>query len=341
MEIAESDLGDEKENVEEQTWADIVGNEDHQTLSQSHWRNEEPLIKEGIKIAQIDAEEVKTQVANWSSAVICMVLGANPLFAVFEGFIQRMWGKLEIAQIVRMNGGFTIVKFNDDATRDHVLEHRVIPFDRKSGEAKQWVKKEVKRGGSRQEKTWDIVDQTKTKGAKVMGADEKDKEEVRMGNEFRIQGGDTLGNSGVQVLVRQRKRREENRIASYVNNHGTIVDNYPDVVKHYIDHFKSYMGSCSSVNRRLDIISNSSSFTGPLPSTKPILLLLLSTKVSPSFEMFSPGANSPSSPFNSLISRDFSFPKCRALLNSPYRFLSKLTELLGNKESPGFFAIGI
>ncbi|KAF4387917.1 hypothetical protein F8388_005534 [Cannabis sativa] len=166
--------------------------------------SEEPLIKEGIKIAQIDAEEVKTQVANWSSAVICMVLGANPLFAVFEGFIQRMWGKLEIAQIVRMNGGFTIVKFNDDATRDHVLEHRVIPFDRKSGEAKQWVKKEVKRGGSRQEKTWDIVDQTKTKGAKVMGADEKDKEEVRMGNEFRIQGGDTLGNSGVQVLVRQR-----------------------------------------------------------------------------------------------------------------------------------------
>uniref|UniRef100_A0A803P9Z7 Reverse transcriptase domain-containing protein n=1 Tax=Cannabis sativa TaxID=3483 RepID=A0A803P9Z7_CANSA len=47
-------------------------------------------------------------------------------------------------------------------------------------------------------------------------------------------------------------KEEENTIASFVDLHGNIVDNYPDVVRHYIDHFKSYMGSYSSVTRRLD-----------------------------------------------------------------------------------------
>ncbi|XP_060965529.1 uncharacterized protein LOC133034457 [Cannabis sativa] len=49
-----------------------------------------------------------------------------------------------------------------------------------------------------------------------------------------------------------KKRREENRIASFVDIQGNIVDNYPNVVRHYIDHFKSYMGSCSLVSRKLD-----------------------------------------------------------------------------------------
>ncbi|XP_062080831.1 uncharacterized protein LOC133785627 [Humulus lupulus] len=91
----------------------------------------EPLIKDGKKIAQVDIEEVKFQYANWSSAVICMVLGANPPMAVFEGFIKMVWGHLGIAQIARMTMGLTMVKFNDDATRDHVLENGILQFDRK------------------------------------------------------------------------------------------------------------------------------------------------------------------------------------------------------------------
>ncbi|KAM6542553.1 hypothetical protein CsatB_007000 [Cannabis sativa] len=92
----------------------------------------EPLIHEGQKIAKVDVEEVKMQAGNWSTVVICMVLGANPPFAVFEGFIRRMWGKLGIVQVVRVNAGFTIVKFNDEATRDLILKEGMIQFDRKS-----------------------------------------------------------------------------------------------------------------------------------------------------------------------------------------------------------------
>ncbi|XP_062114042.1 uncharacterized protein LOC133825062 [Humulus lupulus] len=90
--------------------------EDFQSDSQLHWQQfrssnlsssepkleyTEPIFRNGQKLAQVDAEEVRIQSANWSSAVVCMVLGANPPMAVFE------------------------------ATRDHVLENGVLQFDRK------------------------------------------------------------------------------------------------------------------------------------------------------------------------------------------------------------------
>ncbi|XP_062086300.1 uncharacterized protein LOC133792411 [Humulus lupulus] len=67
-----------------------------------------------------------------------MVLGANPPFAIFEGFIKRIWGKLGIDRITRLNAGFTLVKFRDEATRDLVLEAGVLHFDRKPVIVKPW-----------------------------------------------------------------------------------------------------------------------------------------------------------------------------------------------------------
>ncbi|KAM6556565.1 hypothetical protein CsatB_003584 [Cannabis sativa] len=91
----------------------------------------EPIVRDGKKIAQVDLEEVKSEEANWNTAVICMVLGENIPAAVFEGFVRRIWGHLGINQISRMTMGLTMVKFNDEATRDEVLENGVIQFDRK------------------------------------------------------------------------------------------------------------------------------------------------------------------------------------------------------------------
>uniref|UniRef100_A0A803PMG1 Uncharacterized protein n=1 Tax=Cannabis sativa TaxID=3483 RepID=A0A803PMG1_CANSA len=64
----------------------------------------ELLIRDGVKIAQVDVEEIKLQVECWDSAIICMVLGANPPIAIFEGFIRRIWGNPSVAEIARMNG---------------------------------------------------------------------------------------------------------------------------------------------------------------------------------------------------------------------------------------------
>ncbi|XP_062080942.1 uncharacterized protein LOC133785744 [Humulus lupulus] len=64
--------------------------------------------------------------------------GANPPMAVFEGYIKRIWGHLGIAQIARMTMGLTMVKFNDEATRDLVLENGVLQFDRKPVIVRPW-----------------------------------------------------------------------------------------------------------------------------------------------------------------------------------------------------------
>ncbi|XP_062086494.1 uncharacterized protein LOC133792601 [Humulus lupulus] len=136
------------------SWADKVETNDFQASAQKQWQKfqagnlsfsdqklefTEPIFREGWKFAQIDAEEVKMQSTNWSLAVICMVLGANPPMTVFEGIIKRVWGHLGITQIARMTMGLTMVKFNDDATRDHVLENGLIHFDRKSVIVRPWT----------------------------------------------------------------------------------------------------------------------------------------------------------------------------------------------------------
>ncbi|XP_062119031.1 uncharacterized protein LOC133832737 [Humulus lupulus] len=148
-EIADGEVHEGEPKVPEfaaSSWADKVEAGDYQSSAQKHWNQfksgklsfsdqkleyAEPLVKDGKRIALIDEDEVRNQSANWNSAVICMVLGANPPMAVFEGFIKRVWGHLGISQIARMTMGLIMVKFNDEATRSHVLENGCLHFDRK------------------------------------------------------------------------------------------------------------------------------------------------------------------------------------------------------------------
>ncbi|XP_062109683.1 uncharacterized protein LOC133821348 [Humulus lupulus] len=70
--------------------------------------------------------------------MVCIVLGANPPFVVFEGFINKLWGKLGIERIARMNAGYTLVKFRDEAMRDMILEAGVVRYDRKPVILRLW-----------------------------------------------------------------------------------------------------------------------------------------------------------------------------------------------------------
>ncbi|XP_062085514.1 uncharacterized protein LOC133791609 [Humulus lupulus] len=99
---------------------------------------EESLLREGKLIAQVHLEEIEVEASFWNSTLVCIVLGANPLITIFEGFIRRLWGKLGIERVARMNAGYTIVKFRDEATRDLVLESGVVHFDRKAVILRPW-----------------------------------------------------------------------------------------------------------------------------------------------------------------------------------------------------------
>ncbi|XP_062118254.1 uncharacterized protein LOC133831861 [Humulus lupulus] len=78
-------------------------------------RFEELIVQEGQRIAQVDLDEVQT-----------------------KSFIKRIWGKLGIERIARLNNGFTLVNFRDEVTRNLVLEAGVLHFDRKPMIVKPW-----------------------------------------------------------------------------------------------------------------------------------------------------------------------------------------------------------
>ncbi|XP_062075064.1 uncharacterized protein LOC133779080 [Humulus lupulus] len=142
----------EKE-VGSRKWAIESEETDFQELAKEKWSNfqgnltanggvrlnyEEPMVRDGKRIAQIDVEETEVEASFWKSALVCVVLGANPPLAVFEGFINRLWGKLGIERIARMNASHTLVKFRDETTRDLVLEAGVVHFDRKPVLLRPW-----------------------------------------------------------------------------------------------------------------------------------------------------------------------------------------------------------
>ncbi|XP_062086259.1 uncharacterized protein LOC133792374 [Humulus lupulus] len=49
-----------------------------------------------------------------------------------------------------------------------------------------------------------------------------------------------------------KKRRAENRIASFINEQGNLVDNFLEVVSLFLNHFRSIMGSPSSAKQKID-----------------------------------------------------------------------------------------
>ncbi|XP_062089518.1 uncharacterized protein LOC133796053 [Humulus lupulus] len=136
------------------SWAEEVENNPYHEAAKATWSRfkeslpfqggttleyKAPLHLEGQKIAQLDLEEIAVEAYFWNSALIFVVMGANSPLPVFEGFINRIWGKLGIDRIVRMNSGYTMVKFRDEATRDLVLESGVVHFDRKPVILKPWT----------------------------------------------------------------------------------------------------------------------------------------------------------------------------------------------------------
>uniref|UniRef100_A0A803QD36 DUF4283 domain-containing protein n=1 Tax=Cannabis sativa TaxID=3483 RepID=A0A803QD36_CANSA len=97
-----------------------------------------PLIRDGIKITQVDLEEVCEEENCWKSAIICKVLGANPPITIFKGFIKRVWGHLGVVQVSKMSMGLIMVWFRDEATRDQVLEVGVVQFDKNPVIIRPW-----------------------------------------------------------------------------------------------------------------------------------------------------------------------------------------------------------
>uniref|UniRef100_A0A803NSM9 DUF4283 domain-containing protein n=1 Tax=Cannabis sativa TaxID=3483 RepID=A0A803NSM9_CANSA len=90
-------------------------------------------------VFKLDLDEVECEASFWKNSIVCIVLGVYPLFKVFEGFIQRVWGNLGIERIARINSGFTLISFRDEETRNLIMETGVIHFDKKHVVLRPWT----------------------------------------------------------------------------------------------------------------------------------------------------------------------------------------------------------
>ncbi|XP_062100689.1 uncharacterized protein LOC133806613 [Humulus lupulus] len=134
---AEEAEGTEYQRSAKDVWSKFKSN---QVLTPSTRLNFTEPLKVGDQIvACLDMEEVEIEASFWKNAIVCIVLGANPPFRVFEGFVKRVWGNLGVDKIVRMHSGFTLVNFRDEATQDLILETGVIHFDKKPVVLRPWT----------------------------------------------------------------------------------------------------------------------------------------------------------------------------------------------------------
>uniref|UniRef100_A0A803P4Q5 Reverse transcriptase domain-containing protein n=1 Tax=Cannabis sativa TaxID=3483 RepID=A0A803P4Q5_CANSA len=125
----------------------------------------EPMIRNGIKIAQVDLEEVREQGNCWKSAVICKVLGSNPPVPIFKGFIKRVWdiwGSTKCSSCSKF--GHTKATCRHAKIQKEREEKQLQQVQKKQKEIKETMEKAS--NSSQQKKEWIIPKKTATQRQK-------------------------------------------------------------------------------------------------------------------------------------------------------------------------------
>ncbi|KAL9247595.1 hypothetical protein vseg_021012 [Gypsophila vaccaria] len=91
-------------------------------------------------LLQLEQDDVIEEIEYWKSAVVCFILGANPPWEVFEGFIRRIWTKFNIDKISFMPNGIFLVRFKSIDMQERVLQSGYYLFDNKPLIVKAWTK---------------------------------------------------------------------------------------------------------------------------------------------------------------------------------------------------------
>ena len=93
----------------------------------------------GTKCAKLVEENVEGEIDYWQNAVICCVLGANPLYEVIDGLVRRNWTGLAIDKVLLIEKGLYLVRFLDKGDAVRVAQKGVYHFDQKPFIVKAWT----------------------------------------------------------------------------------------------------------------------------------------------------------------------------------------------------------
>lgn len=73
----------------------------------------EPKNENGVEFCVIEPVDVEEDLVYWRQAVVCYVMGANPLFPVANGFFRRIWKHHAIDKVLMLKKGIFLVRFQD------------------------------------------------------------------------------------------------------------------------------------------------------------------------------------------------------------------------------------
>lgn len=89
-------------------------------------------------IVELEVEDIKSEVEYRSNIVVCYILGAYPPFAMIKGFIQRLWAKHGLNEIVMLKNRIILVRFNSEKEKNEAVQCGMYLFDNKPFIVKAW-----------------------------------------------------------------------------------------------------------------------------------------------------------------------------------------------------------
>lgn len=97
----------------------------------------EPETQGGKKLGRIQKEDVENEANFWKNSVTVFVLGMNVPYRYMSAYINKIWGKLGVKQILKSEDGFFMVRFEDRKGQQGAIM-AVHHYDNKPMIVKEW-----------------------------------------------------------------------------------------------------------------------------------------------------------------------------------------------------------
>ncbi|XP_019228865.1 PREDICTED: uncharacterized protein LOC109209956 [Nicotiana attenuata] len=100
-----------------------------------------PVIKDGIKVMQLNHQEIDKQKQKWQCALIGYVIGGTPKFKEMLQFVYGVWHSVKTPRVFLHDDGYYIFKFESEEDKACIMQNGPYTFRKWPMILKQWSPK--------------------------------------------------------------------------------------------------------------------------------------------------------------------------------------------------------
>ncbi|XP_070019439.1 uncharacterized protein [Nicotiana sylvestris] len=124
--------------VEGPTMADVVKNNRAQHLGMK-LKFFPPVIKNGVKVVQLNEIEMEKQSRQWRNTLIGYVLGGMPSFKEMQQFVYGVWHFVSTPRVFLHDDGYFIFKFESEDNKNLLFHNGPYTFNSRPMILKEWI----------------------------------------------------------------------------------------------------------------------------------------------------------------------------------------------------------